>query len=180
VAGEQVVVVALAVGLAGTVGALLSSSRVSSAVDHLRHGLGVAVADDGDGGRSGVDLGQVVSGELHVGGAEVLLEPLDPPGAGNRHDPRLLGEQPGERDLGPGAVLGGGDAGEQVDDCLVGGPRLSREPRQVGADVALAEGRGGVDAAGEEAAAERAERDQADAESFEGGDDLGLGLAPEQ
>ena len=36
---------------------------------------------------------------------DVLLEPMQPGGAGNRHDPRLLRQQPAERDLRGGRLL---------------------------------------------------------------------------
>ena len=70
-----------------------------SAVDHPLLRLGVARALRGDLRCSGLDLPQVVGGELDVGGGDVLLEPVQLRGAGDRDDPRLLGEQPGERDL---------------------------------------------------------------------------------
>ena len=66
-----------------------------------------------------VDLAQVVGRELDVRGAEVLLQAVQLRGARDRHDPRLLGEQPGERDLGRRRALPLGDAAEQVDQGLV-------------------------------------------------------------
>jgi hypothetical protein len=41
----------------------------------------------------------VIRGQHEVGGGGVLLQPGDPPGAGDRHDVVALGEQPRERHL---------------------------------------------------------------------------------
>ena len=46
-----------------------------------------------DLGRGGLDLGELVGRQLHVGGADVLLQPAQLPGAGDRDDPALLGEK---------------------------------------------------------------------------------------
>jgi hypothetical protein len=67
-----------------------------------------------------LDLAEVVGGQLKGGCSEVLVEALHSTGAGDRHDPRLLGEQPGERDLGRGGVLACRDPSQQVDQGLVG------------------------------------------------------------
>ena len=70
---------------------------------------------------------------------------------------------------------------EQVDHRLVGRAGLGGEPGQVGADVARRRTAVRlVDAPGEEPAAERAERHQADAELVQDRDDLLFGFAPEQ
>src|SRR5947199_8000546 len=44
------------------------------------------------------DLAQIVGRQLDFGGGEVLLQPVELRGAGDRDDPRLLREQPRERD----------------------------------------------------------------------------------
>ena len=67
--------------------------------------FGIAGSLDGDLGGGVLDLAEIVGGECDVGGADVLLQALKPPGAGDRHDPGLLGEQPGEGDLGGVACL---------------------------------------------------------------------------
>ena len=59
------------------------------------------------------------------------------PGIG--HDPRLLGEQPGQGDLADGGVLALGDRGDEVDEGEVGLEGLALEAGQGGADVSLAE-----------------------------------------
>src|SRR5438128_2133709 len=49
--------------------------------------------------RGAVDRAELVGRQLDVGCSEVLLEAVQLRGARNRHDPRLLREQPRERDL---------------------------------------------------------------------------------
>ena len=57
-----------------------------------------------------VQLAEFGLGEGEVGGGEVLLESVQLGGAGDGHDPRLLGEQPGQRNLTGGALGGVGGA----------------------------------------------------------------------
>ena len=154
-----------------------------SAVDHLLHRWAVALADDLDAGGGVVELRQLIGGQVEVGGGEVLLEAMELGGAGDRHVRRVLGEDPGERHLGGRRAVLVGVAADEVDERLVGPPVLLGEAGEhvrVGAGVAVAEGRVGRDGAGEEALAERAERDEADAELGERGDDLVFGFAPPQ
>ena len=96
---------------------------------------------------------------------------------------RVLGEDPRERHLGRGCAVLVGEAADEVDERLVGAPVLLGEAGEhvrVGAGVAVAEGGVGGDGAGQEALAERAERDEADAELGERGDDVVFGFAPPQ
>jgi len=67
-----------------------------------------------------------------------------------------------------------------LDDRLVRVPVLRREAGDGGADVTCRERGRGVDGAGQEPLAQRAERDEPDAEFGEGGQDLGLGVAGPQ
>jgi hypothetical protein len=46
-----------------------------------------------------LDLCKIVAGQLKVCGREVFLETLEPPGAGDGHDPGLLREEPGHDDV---------------------------------------------------------------------------------
>ena len=92
----------------------------------------------------------------------------------------MLGEEPGQRNLGGGGVVPAGYVGEEVDDGLVGGEGVFGEAGQVAAEVTGGEGGGAVDGAGEEAFAERAERHEPDPQLDQGGQDLGFGFAPEQ
>ena len=103
------------------------------------------------------------------------------PGIG--HVGRVLGEDPGQRDLGGRCGVLVGVVADQVDERLVGASVLFGEAWErirVGAGVAVAEGGVGGDGAGQEALAERAERHEADAELVERGDDLVFGFAPPQ
>ena len=59
-----------------------------------------AVAVDGDGGQLGFDLGELVVGEVDVGGAEVLLDPFQLAGAGDWDEEVVLVQHPGQRHLG--------------------------------------------------------------------------------
>src|SRR5215212_6086563 len=167
-----------------------------SAVDPALHGFGVAVDGEVDlvGGAGDVcqvrigelevggagDVCQVRIGELEVGGGGVFAEAVGFGGAGDRHDRGVLGEDPGQRDLGGGGVQTCRDSGDDVDQGLVGGAGFFGEPREVVSEVSIGEAGGGVDAAGEEALAERAERHQADAQLEQGGQDFGFGFTPEQ
>ena len=90
----------------------------------------------------------------------------------------VLGEEPGECDLGGGGVLVAGDGFEQVDEGAVGLHGVGGEAGEGAAEVVAGERCGLVDFACEEAFAEGAVGDEADAELFEGRDDLGFGAAP--
>src|ERR671930_2146723 len=85
-----------------------------------RHPLrGVAVTQ-ALGQRRG-DLGEVLGGQLDVERADVLLETLDAPGAGDRDDVVALREHPGERELRWGHALRCGellDLGDEVEVAL--------------------------------------------------------------
>ncbi len=67
--------------------------------------LVVAVALHADRAASLVEVGDLVGRQRHRGGAGVLLDPLRAAGAGDGHDPRVLGEQPGQGDLPGRGVL---------------------------------------------------------------------------
>ena len=92
------------------------------AVDQALHLLGVALALHLDAGGSVVGLGDLLCAQDQVRGGQVLVQPLEPSGAGDRDDPRLLGEQPGERDLRRCGVLGLGHPAYQVGDGYRQGP----------------------------------------------------------
>lgn len=70
-------------------------------------------------GEGTFDVAQIVRRQFDAGRADILLEALELRGSGNRNDPRFLGKQPGERDLGRRGVLPGGDFAEQIDQGLV-------------------------------------------------------------
>jgi len=127
-----------------------------------------------------LDLVRVVDAQLDVDGCDVLVEPVQLRRPGNRHDPRLLREQPGERDLRRGHAIPPGDPREQLDERTVPPACLEVEARNGIAEVAALERRALIDRAGEKAFAERAERDEPDTELFERRQDRVFGLAPPQ
>src|SRR5687768_9929278 len=94
--------------------------RVSarSAVDHPLLRLGVACPLRLE--LCVVDLAEIVGAELEVCRGDVLLETMELRRARDRHDPGLLCQEPGERDLGGSRVVALGDPAEQLDECLVG------------------------------------------------------------
>src|SRR6266487_3085148 len=47
----------------------------------------------------GIDVTEIIGGEFDCRRADVLLQALHPARAGDRHNPRLLRQQPRERDL---------------------------------------------------------------------------------
>ena len=140
--------------------------------------LGVPGALDVDGVGHRGDLGEVLGAELEVGGAEVLLEAVQLARPGDRSDPRLLGQQPGERDLGGRGSVALGHVLEPVEQPLVGLPRVLGEPRDRGPDVALGERGRRVDSPGEEPFAQRAVGDEPDPQLRDGREDLLLGRTP--
>src|SRR3954469_15914225 len=73
--------------------------------DHLLQVLGVPLTTDLDLGRRAIDVLQVLGGELNLLRPKVLLESIALGRSGNWHNPRLLREQPGERNLGGCRVL---------------------------------------------------------------------------
>jgi hypothetical protein len=115
--------------------------------------IGIAAAVDLDARRQVVQLAEFGLGEGDVGGGEVLLESVQLGGARDGHDPRLLGEQPGERNLPRGGALGGCDGLDLLDQCEVVFQRLAGEPRNLRPQIVLSKRGRGVDGAGEEALA---------------------------
>ena len=82
-----------------------------------------------------VDLAEVVGRELDVGRGDVLLQAVQLRRAGDRDDPRLLGEQPGERDLRGRCVLPFRDPGQQLDEGAIRLPGVRVEARDGVAEV---------------------------------------------
>jgi hypothetical protein len=99
------------------------------ATGHLLQMFGVASPLHRDPGSGALDLTEVVGREFDGGRPEVLVQAMQLRGARNRNDPRLLGEEPRERDLGRRRPLPLGGLSEQVDQGLVRLPCLRREAR---------------------------------------------------
>src|SRR5439155_17872573 len=153
---------------------------IASAVDHSLHRLRVPRTLHRDRRCSILDFTEVAGRQLDRRCADVLFQPLDLPSARDRNDPRLLRQQPRQRDLCRGRFLALGNFFENIDDSLIRLPILRRKSRDGVAEVGAVERRSLVDLSGEEAFAERAERNEADAELFAGRQYFLLGLSPPQ
>ena len=105
---------------------ILSVMRCSSAIDHGLGGGGIARAFDLDTVGRARDFREIFGAELDRGGVDILLQPVELGRARDRHDPGLLREQPGERDLRRRRALALRDRADQIDQRLVGGARLLR------------------------------------------------------
>ena len=108
----------------------------------------------------GVDVTEIVRRKFDGDRPDVLLQAMQLRGAWNRDDPRLLSEQPRQRDLGGCRLLPFCDAAEQIDQRLVRLEGLRREAREGAAEVGAVECRVLVDLAREEALAQRAVRER--------------------
>src|SRR6266566_3619023 len=135
-----------------------------SAVSELQHGLRQPLSRHVDPGRALLDLAQVARRQRHVHGAKVLLEARQFLRPRNRDNPRLLREQPRERDLRRHRALTLRDTLHEVDHYHVCRTGVRGEARRYAAKVFLVERRRRVDRSGEEASAQRTERNEADAE----------------
>ena len=118
-------------------GARLAKSPNTLAVDHRHPGGIVPVPADADAPGETVEVGALVGGQRDAGRAGVLLDAVGPAGAGDRHDPRLLGQQPGQGDLPRGDALRPRRARRTWSTSAWLAARFSAlEPRDRGADVA--------------------------------------------
>src|SRR5512147_1249767 len=99
---------------------------------------------------------------------DVLLETVELRGTWDGNDPRLLGQQPSERDLSGCRLLPFGDLAEEIDQSLIRFPSLSREAREDVAEVGTVERGALVDLSRQEALPERAVGDEADSEFLHG------------
>src|SRR5215203_1864999 len=151
-----------------------------SAIDPLLQMLRIAGTLYRDLGNRTLDVAEIVGGEFDVSRSDVLLQAFQLRGTGDRNDPRLLGKQPGDRDLGTRHLLLGCDFAEHLDQGLVRLSSLRREARNDVAEVGAVERGVLVDRAREEALTQRAEGDEADAELLERRQNLLLGLSPPQ
>src|SRR6266568_2176125 len=84
------------------------------------------------------------------------------------NDPRLLGQQPCQRDLSRRRLLPFSNSAKQINQCLIRLERLRREARQHAAEVGTVEGRFLVYLPREKPLAQRTVGNEADAEFFEG------------
>src|SRR5205085_5876774 len=111
-----------------------------------------------------LEVSQVVGGQHHLERRDVLLEVLDPRRARDRDDVLALREHPCKRDLSGGAVPRGRDLLDPLDKLQVLLEILALEAWVVATEIALLEIIDGVEPPRKKPAAERAVRDEADAE----------------
>lgn len=105
----------------------------------------------GDVRRRGVDLTYVIGRKLDICGTEVLLQTVELRRTRDRHDPRILREHPGQRELRGRHPLPCGDGFHEVHNRLVRLPVLRREARHRVTEVTRVERCGLVDLPREEA-----------------------------
>src|SRR5262245_8893644 len=84
----------------------------------------IPAALDRDLRHSGVHFTEIIRCEFDRNSPDVLVKALKLPAAGDRHDPRLLCEQPGQRDLRRRRTFLSADPSEQVNHNLIGFDRF--------------------------------------------------------
>src|SRR4051812_10936725 len=114
----------------------------------------------------GIDLAEIVGSEFECSRAQVLIQAMHLARSGDWHDPGLLRQQPGERDLGRRGIPAGRNSAEQIDEGLVGLHRFGRETREPAANVGAGEGRAGFNLSRQETLPERAPWNEADPQLF--------------
>src|SRR5579871_430205 len=122
-----------------TIGGILPSAMLPSA-RHQRATISSAAGGSRaslhlDPGGAVADLAQVVSRELDPRRADVFLEPVELCSARNRHNPRLLREQPGQRYLGRCRFLPDRNSPEQIDKGQIRLAGFGREARDQAAEI---------------------------------------------
>ena len=98
----------------------------------------------------------------------------------NRHDPRLLSEEPGERDLRRRRIFPCRERLQPLDEGEIGFSILFGEPRHDVSEIGGIERRRVVDLSREKTFPKRAEGHQTDAQLLEGRQHLALGFSPPQ
>jgi hypothetical protein len=89
----------------------------------------VAVAVYTDACRNGVEVGNLVGRQRHAGCTCIFFQPFTAPGARDRDDPWVQGEQSRQCHLPGGGAFGLGELGDMVDEGLVGGAVGGAEAR---------------------------------------------------
>jgi len=151
-----------------------------SATDELLQMFRVPGSLHRDLGEGAVNVAEIIGRQFDASRSDVLVQPVRLRGPGDRHDPRLLRQQPGNRDLSRRRLFPGCDFPELIDQGLVCLPSLRREAGNDVAEIGAVERRVLVDGAREEALAQRAVGNEADSEFLEGRKYLLLGLPPPQ
>ena len=77
------------------------------------------------------DLAQIVGCQFDIHRPDIFVQAIELRRARDGHDPRLLGQQPGERDLGRGRPLLFCDLAQQIDQGLIRFAILRRKAREL-------------------------------------------------
>src|SRR5947207_11057473 len=101
----------------------------------------------------------IIGGEFDCGCSDVLLEAMEFRGAWDGNDPRLLREQPRERNLSRCRLLPFCDLANQINQGLIRFARLLRKARESVAEIGTVERGVFVDLSREKAPTQRAIRD---------------------
>src|SRR5437870_6255144 len=118
-------------------------------------------------GKGAVNLAKIVATQLDVSRAKILFQTMQFRGARYGHNPRLLGEQPRERDLRRRFLLLLCNLTKHINQSLIGFPSFGRKAREYVAEIRTVERGIFVDLSREEASTQRTVRNKADSEFFE-------------
>src|SRR6266516_6659453 len=119
-------------------------------------------------GKGAVNLAKIVATQLDVSRAKILFQTMQFRGARYGHNPRLLGEQPRERDLRRRLLLLLCNLTKHINQSLIGFPSFGRKARENVTKIRTVERGMFVDLAGEETSAQRAKGNETYAEFLEG------------
>src|SRR5574337_1075371 len=118
-------------GVVGVVVGDMRGPRVSQ-TDHRHSGRVVAVSGNADSDGEGVQVCGLVGSERDSSGTDVLIDSPTVTGPWDRYDPRLLCEQPCQRDLTGCDGLGVGEGAHVIHQSLIGAEVVGGETRDRG------------------------------------------------
>src|SRR5437016_384845 len=153
---------------------LLTKSAIGSgfsvlATRQLLQLRGIARAMQLDCRKGGIDLRQILGGQLDGGGLNVLVQALEPACSGNGNYPGLLRQEPCQSQLAGCHLPSAGEPPQQLNQIPIGPPRVrGKAGREVAVIIAL-KGRVLIDRPGEKPTAQWAEGNKTDAELLESG-----------
>src|ERR1051326_3961554 len=123
--------------------------------------FGIASATHSDFRDRVLDLVEILRSQLDHRCADVFFETLELARTGNRNDPWLLREKPGQRDLRRRRILVRGDRLQKIDETLIRFACFRSEARKKSSKIGLLEGRVLVHLAGEKSSSQRTVRNEA-------------------